>query len=144
MKLPAVFVDASGWVALFSPADTLHGEATQEWQVLTAERRKFITSDYVLDESYTLLRREPYGLTLAKGLQQLVTTSQLTTVIYADTYLHQDAWHLFTLFDDQPVSYTDCMSFAIMRNEGLVEAFTFDRDFARAGLLMRPRKQRRR
>lgn len=142
MRFPAVFVDSSAWVALFSKADTLHTAAKREWRALGEQRRKMVTTDYVLDESYTLLRREPNGLALAIAFRDTITHSKIIEVVDADPYLHQDAWHLFTLFDENPVSYTDCVSFAVMRREGLVEAFTFDGDFARAGLLMRPGKRK--
>ena len=41
-------------------------------------------------------------------------------------------------FHDQEFSYTDAVSFAVMRSLGLKEAFAFDRHFATAGFVRVP------
>jgi predicted nucleic acid-binding protein len=43
------------------------------------------------------------------------------------------AIEFFRKFADQKVSFTDCLSFAIMNRVGLKEVFTFDRHFGLAG-----------
>jgi predicted nucleic acid-binding protein len=40
---------------------------------------------------------------------------------------------LMAKFADQAVSFTDCVSFVLMRRENLKSAFTFDRHFVHAG-----------
>ncbi len=47
-------------------------------------------------------------------------------------------WEIFTTYEDQLLSFTDCTSFALMRQRQLLEAFTFDTDFHRAGFVVRP------
>jgi predicted nucleic acid-binding protein len=45
---------------------------------------------------------------------------------------------LFAKFADQEVSFTDCISFVLMRRNKLDQAFTFDRHFAVAGFEVVP------
>ncbi len=45
---------------------------------------------------------------------------------------------LFAKFAGQKVSFTDCVSFSLMRRHGLNRAFTFDRHFADAGFELVP------
>ena len=53
--------------------------------------------------------------------------------------LRQSAWEIFVRYADQPFSFTDCTSFAVMRAMRLSEAFTFDRgDFSAAGFIALP------
>ncbi|MGH9855808.1 MAG: type II toxin-antitoxin system VapC family toxin [Blastocatellia bacterium] len=49
----AVFVDASAWFALVVPSDPNHIRAV-DW--LTANPAPLVTTDYVVDETLTLLR----------------------------------------------------------------------------------------
>ena len=46
---------------------------------------------------------------------------------------------LFAKFADQQISFTDCVSFVLMRRNRLERAFTFDRHFADAGFDLMPR-----
>ncbi len=48
------------------------------------------------------------------------------------------AWDLFTRYDDKVLSFTDCTSFALLRERGLTEVFTFDSDFVKVGFVERP------
>ena len=45
---------------------------------------------------------------------------------------------LFRRFADQKVSYTDCVSFVLMRRYAIVRAFAFDRHFIQAGFDLWP------
>jgi predicted nucleic acid-binding protein len=39
------------------------------------------------------------------------------------------AWHIAQAFPDQPFSFVDCTSFAIMERLGILDAFAFDTHF---------------
>ena len=41
--------------------------------------------------------------------------------------------NLFEKFADQEISFTDCVSFALMREADIQQAFSFDWHFERAG-----------
>ena len=136
---PTIFVDTSAWVALIDRNDRLHAAAQRHWHRSLEDGRSFLTSDYVLDESYTLLRRRGRGLAMAMAVHQLVTESRLIEVLAVDAEIRFAAWDLFIRYDDQVLSFTDCTSFALMHRQGLQEAFTFDSDFPTAGFIAAPR-----
>jgi predicted nucleic acid-binding protein len=45
---------------------------------------------------------------------------------------------LFRKFADQKVSFTDCVSFVLMRKQRLTRAFSFDRHYEQAGFEIWP------
>jgi predicted nucleic acid-binding protein len=135
---PPVFVDAAAWVALADSSDRLHPPARDYWNAATAAGQRFLTTDYVLDETYTLLRRRPRGLGMAVAIHDTVDTSALIELVAVDEALRREAWDTFTGYRDKVLSFTDCTSFALMHRRGLQRAFTFDADFQRAGYLVVP------
>ena len=51
-----VFIDTSGFFALLSAADPAHGRAREVMAGLARGRRRTVTTEHVLDETYTLLK----------------------------------------------------------------------------------------
>lgn len=138
MKLPELFVDTSAWVALVDVSDSLHGRASAFWKEMLSAGRRFLTSDYVLDESYTLLRRRRNGLKMAILLHGLVTESEVIAEAEVGTELRMLGWEIFVGYRDKVLSFTDCTSFALMHERTMLEVFTFDADFQRAGFVVLP------
>ena len=58
--------------------------------------------------------------------------------IYSDQSLEQDAENILVKYQDQDFSYTDAVSFAVMRRDGIDRAFSFDRHFVTAGFTIVP------
>ena len=49
------------------------------------------------------------------------------------------AWEIYQKYKDKKISFTDVSCFSIMKNLNIEKAFSFDRDFAQAGIvLMKP------
>ena len=64
----------------------------------------------------------------------------IDTGAFLARYLSGDSCHLksaaigiFRKYANQNVSFTDCISFVLMRRQGIKRAFTFGRHFAHAG-----------
>lgn len=51
-----VFVDTGAWIALSDRSDQHHEEARRIYERLKLDRIRFLTSDYVIDETVTRLR----------------------------------------------------------------------------------------
>ncbi len=75
LKRPFVFIDASAWVALMDMSDGCHARASMLWRSALEDGRQFLTTDYVLDEASTLLRRRRRGLKMAAALHDLVVAN---------------------------------------------------------------------
>jgi predicted nucleic acid-binding protein len=95
------------------------------------------TSDYVFDETVTLVKRR-FGFETARRLGDAILNEPAVDLIRVDASLQEDAWRLFLERSDQPYTFTDCTSFALMRRLGIREAIALDGDFVREGFIVRP------
>ena len=138
MSRKPVCVDTSAWVALFSKDDQYHKPAKDYWQQLRSDKRLLLTNDYVLDETYTILRRGKGSLPMAIAFHDLVEQSKIIEVAEINGSLRKQAWQIFVNYQDKTLSFTDCVTFAQMRVQNAFEAFTFGSDFERVGFLVRP------
>jgi uncharacterized protein len=127
-----VFVDTSGWVALKHKGDTFWQAATALHRSLLTAGARYVTSNFVLDESYTLLLHR-IGHHVAVELGEEIRASRLVTVVHISPDWEEEAWLMFKRYADKAFSFTDCTSFIVMRPHGMWEAFTNDHNFEQAG-----------
>ena len=132
-----IFIDAGPLIARHLPRDQHHAAATAHWDRLDAARRPLVTSNFVLDEATTLLGRWA-GYAYAAGKARAWFRSPSMTILRPDADDELAALDWFTQYADQGVSFTDCLSFALMRRHGVETAFTFDRHFLLAGFASEP------
>ncbi len=130
-----VFVDTSAFVALADSRDRFHQAAVEKLSLLRLEKLQQVTTNYILAETYTRLRRLlglPATLQFGYGLRQLVSTGQMT-VVYLDPSLDESAWEIFHHYGDQNFSFADCTSFAWLRAVDDILVFSFDSHFVWMG-----------
>lgn len=132
-----VFVDTSGWYAMVDRDDRDHSDA-RAW--LRENDAFLITTDYVLDETLTLLRRK-LNHTIAVDVGRKMKESDLARIVSVGKADREAAWERFVQYDDESFSFTDCTSFAVMERLDVTDAFTFDRDFTIAGFRTKPNDQ---
>jgi len=125
-----VFVDTGAFVARNARRDPYGQTAAQIWSEL--EGTPLLTTNHVVEETLTLLARR-IGYELAANMAERIYTSRNLGIIYTGEEDELEALGFFRKFADQRVSFTDCISFAVMRRNRLHFAFTFDRHFAAAG-----------
>lgn len=129
------FIDAQGWVALKNENDQYFGKAHQILQSLSAARAQFITTNFVLDEAYTVLRRKA-GHHIAVELGEEIRASKTLRVVHIGKNLQEEAWELFKNRNSRlDWSFTDCTSFVVMQRLHIKEALTFDHEFEQAGFI---------
>ena len=126
-----IFVDTGAWYASLVPTDPDHRRAAQ-W--LAANHSPLLTTDYVIDETLTLLRvRGERKRALLLGARffrhELAEIHKITN---ADLTL---AWKTFEQFDDKGWSFTDCTSKVVMEQLGITTAFAFDHHFQQFGTI---------
>lgn len=124
-----IFVDTSAFFAYPSPDDTYH-RAAQHW--FRHNRQPLITSDYVVDETLTLLRARATDIR-AFQLGELLFSGTLAAVYYLSEADIQDAWQIFRTYTDKEWSFTDCTSKALIEKLGITHAFAFDQHFRQFG-----------
>lgn len=128
-----LFVDTSAFVALADKRDRHHQQSKRFLRGLARANQPLVTSTYVADEVITMVRMH-IGHAQAVEAGNAILASRWCRLFEVDEQLRASAWNLFTRYDDQTFSFTDCTSFALMSSLGLDEAFTFDRrDFTAAG-----------
>jgi predicted nucleic acid-binding protein len=132
-----IFVDTGAFVARYIRRDSFHRRARRAWAEVDRSRARCFTSSFVLDETFTLLgRRSTYAF--AADRARALLSSAALTILRPGSDDETAAVELFAKFADQRVSFTDCVSFVLMRRHRLVRAFTFDRHFADAGFEIIP------
>lgn len=132
-----IFVDTGAFLARYLPRDHHHRRATWGWEQLRLRDWPVYTSNFVLDETLTLLGRWASHAFAAERAEAILTSGNLE-ILRPDADDELEALELFRKFADQKVSYTDCVSFALMRRTGIVRAFAFDRHFVQAGFELWP------
>jgi predicted nucleic acid-binding protein len=125
-------MDTSGWVALKHKGDTFWQTATTLHRALLTSGARYVTSNFVLDEAYTLLLHRA-GHHVAVELEEEIRASRLVTVIRITLEWEDEAWQMFKRYTDKMFSFTDCTSFVVMRLRGIWEAFTNDHNFEQVG-----------
>ena len=127
-----VFLDSSYFKALIDEKDEFYSQAEDILKLLTNTESKLITTNYIVDETATLLRVR-CGLDLALKFRRFLAigtpTIKLIRVLVADDAA---AWKWF-INDWSRLSFTDCVSFAVMKRLELTHVATFDQHFKRAG-----------
>jgi predicted nucleic acid-binding protein len=128
------FVDTSGFYALLVKGDDRHGVAVRVLREARRRKRRFVTTDYVLDETATLLKARSHGHLLAAFFDSL-RTSHACRIEWTDADRFHSAQGFFLKHVDQAWSFTDCLSFRVMKDLHLREALTKDGHFHEAGFV---------
>ena len=132
-----IFIDTGAFLARFIERDQFHKRALLAWRRIEKRADRCFTSNFVLDETFTLLaRRTTYAFSAARARSLL--TSRLLVVLRPTKDDELAALDLFEKLADQEVSFTDCVSFALMREAGIKRAFSFDRHFDLLGFERSP------
>jgi len=135
-----VFVDTWAWYALSDSADADHILAQLANEELLDAGHTFVTTNFVLAETITLIRYHLHHAAAVRfwqTLQQLVA-ARLVELVRVDEAQEATAWEIFEGYEGQEFSYTDCTSFAVMRSLELTQAFTGDHHFATMGFVLIP------
>ncbi len=120
-----IFVDTGAWYASVMPSDPNHGAAAA-W--LHANSEPLLTTDFVIDETLTLLKARGHPRrTVALGNE--LFHGRRATLHYLAAAEIDAAWQVFQRFADKDWSFTDCTSKVIIEQMGLASAFAFDRHF---------------
>ena len=139
----AVFVDTGGWMACADQADPAHAACTAARDATLEAGRTLVTTDFVVDETLTLIRFR-LGLAAAHAWWQQIDRSARLRWERVESDRFQRAWNLFFQYRDKDVSFADCTSIAVMRELKLTTVITTDHHFHQVGFDVLPARRLRR
>ena len=123
-----IFADTGYFIALLKERDELHERAVR-WAALN---EAILTTDYVLIEvadacSAPIMRRRLHAfLNVIRGSQDFEIVPATPELLAAGIALHAAR-------PDKEWSLTDCLSFVVLQQRGLVRALAYDHHFEQAG-----------
>lgn len=130
-----VFVDTSAFYALLDRDDKNHQRGKKVWNEIIDAGYTLLTSNYVLVETFALLRSR-LGFDAARGFQEDLVPILHVEFITAD--LHRLGIAALLSASRRGLSLVDCVSFELMRDSGIKTAFTFDSHFKEQGFSIVP------
>ena len=133
----AVFVDTGGWMACADRADPAHAACTAARDTTLEAGRTLITTDFVIDETLTLIRCR-LGLSAANAWWQQIDRSARLRWERVEHDRFERARHLFFEYRDKDLSFTDCTSVAVMRELKVTTVITTDGHFHQVGFEVLP------
>jgi len=132
----AVFIDTGVFVALRNADDELHMRSEQLIKkALKGEFGRVYTSDYVIDEAVTTALVRTRRHDLAVDIGKYIIESPRITKLWTAEDAFDVSWQKFKTFKDKPLSFTDCVSLALMEKNRIKQIMSFDSGFD--GLIQR-------
>jgi predicted nucleic acid-binding protein len=125
------FADTSFWYAIQAPNDSRHLMAKK---LIDAGVGRVITTDLVVGETWTLLRRRA-GHEGAVGFLDRLHQLPDVEVVHVDEDIASAAWTWLRQRPERAYSFVDATSFGLMRRRRIREALAFDGDFSAAGFV---------
>jgi predicted nucleic acid-binding protein len=131
-----LFVDTWGWLVLADGRDPSHETAVRTRREFTREG-VVCTSDYVLDETFTLLFSRcpfPQAKEYSAGILE-ASKRGLLKIEWITPERFQSAHRLRLRYHDKPqISFTDLTSFVVMQELGIRNVLTADAHFIKVQL----------
>ena len=126
------FLDTSYAVALLSPKDQYHQAASEIAVEFAKAPVPLITTQAVIFEICNSLAKQPYRKAALEFLDG-VRIDPMVEVISIDSFPFEAGIDLFRKRSDKYWSLTDCLSFVVMNQRGMMDALTADEHFEQAG-----------
>ena len=127
-----VFADTNYWLAITVPGDDLASAAERAQHAYP--NTQIVTCDEVLVEFLTAVSgMGAYLRQKGVNIVRAALANPNITVLPQTRRTFLDGLDLYEHRSDKTYSLTDCISMAIMRERGIANALTADRDFEREG-----------
>ena len=123
-----MFVDTAAWVAAADSRDTAGAAVRKVRDQWLSSGGVLTTTDYVIDETLTTMRFR-LGLDAAEAWWLQIDGSSRLRIESIDESRRERARALFFRYRDKDFSFTDCCSFAVMRELHIRRALTLDHHF---------------
>ena len=123
-----VFIDTSLLVAFVVAKDTNHEKAVSIMEeIVGGKHGQAITSEYVFDETVTVVLVRSKSLYLASKTGDLIKESMPVLEVGNNTF--EASWNRFRNQKDTKFSFTDCTILEVVESNHIDKLATFDREF---------------
>jgi len=126
------FVDSSGWIALAAADDRHHGAADAVFRQASIARVSLVTTNLIFAEVHRFLLFRA-GIRAASVTLARIAAIPLLNLEHATAAHHAAGLAWLKKLDDQIITYTDAVSFAVVTATRCQAVIGFDRDFVIAG-----------
>jgi predicted nucleic acid-binding protein len=117
-----IFVDTWAWIALLDDTDQNHDEAETAHRKLQKRRRKYVTSDFVLNELINYLYSVGPAAKAQATINALLSRADAGThvLVHVSPQQFRHAWELRQKYQDKPdISFVDFTSMVVMQDLGI-------------------------
>ena len=135
-----IYIDTGAFLARHLSKDKHHRQANTLWDSIRKKGEKCVTSNFVLDETFTLLGRRA-GYNFAAQRAGNIYASESLTILRPGREDELKAIAFLEKYSDQRLSFTDCVSFVLMKSKRIKRVFTFDHHFQLAGFQIYPKNK---
>lgn len=132
----AIFLDTSIIIAYLNSRDSRNNQATRLMEkIWNDEFGRVTTSDYIVDECYTLLIRRTGNLKLIENLFDFIYGNSIKNIPrfidfrFLTPELYDYTWELYEKYQDPKLSFTDLSILAMTEKLGIEYLASFDGDF---------------
>ncbi len=115
--------------------DANHKKAGAAWTQILNPERVLVTSNNVLVETFALLQSR-LGLSAVRGFQKDILP--LLNIEFVNSGTHRAGISALLSASRHNLSFVDCVSFEVMRSQGIRNAFSFDPHFKEQGFTVIP------
>jgi hypothetical protein len=129
-----VFVDTAAWIALLNTKDDLHCVAVKVRDRLQQQKASLVTTEFILIEVADALCSSDLRQKTVNFIDRLRQIKNLQIVPVSEALLAK-GWALYSQRPDKDWGLTDCISFVVMTQAEITQAFTSDRHFEQAGFM---------
>ena len=128
-----IFIDTGAFLSRFIVKDSYHKKSLQLWKKIESRKIICYTSNFIIDELATLLIRRTGADFCYDKINRIYESPQF--IVLRPTKENElNALELVKKYSDQEISFTDCISFELMKSQKIQTAFTFDKHFSFAGI----------
>jgi predicted nucleic acid-binding protein len=125
-----IYIDTSAFLAVMDADDSEHESARLTWGSLMASNDIIICSNYVLVETLALLQHR-FGMEAVRVFHENIYP--ILIIKWIGEVEYQAGIDALITFSQRNLSLVDCISFNIMRQNGINTVFCFDRHFSEQG-----------
>lgn len=133
-----IYIDTGAFLARHLSKDQYHPQAIVYWETIQKKNEACVTSNFILDETFTLMGRHA-GYNFAAQRARNIYASESLQIIRPSRKEELKAIDFFEKYSDHCLSFTDCISFVLMQTKKIKRVFTFVHHFQILGFQTFPK-----